>query len=373
MRNQKYLFWAASFVPTLALAGAVGSYLPSHSGRNGIFKWFNVDGAEHTIAYGAGEEAIVGVYETEASSGVCNQQVEHGFITLDAGKHIRALDFPGATSTEATAINEDGIIAGIYSSDCDTTDQGFLYRKGKFSTLALPATAPFHAMTLTVTYPDIRAISEEKDIAGGFTAAAGGDYGFLLTEEKKFVVLEVCDEASIASSAEGCLPASTDGWGLNSARTVVGHYEDNVFNVCVIDDGVLECSNHHHGFIWKKSSGFTSLSCDGDTTSDTDANAISDKGVIVGRCDSKAFVLVPPYRNSDWTTFSISDPAMNEFRCPEGLELNKTIAYGISDEGKIVGNYTCENPNPTITSLTHPDQSFAFAVNLGNLIHREHD
>jgi hypothetical protein len=369
MRSYKKQFaWAVCLIPAVSLATAGAAYLASHSGHNGIFEWFNVDDAEHTIAYGAGEEAIVGVYETQASTGPCNQQVEHGFITYDEGKHIRALDFPGATSTEATAINEDGVIAGIYSPDCDTTDRGFLYKKGKFSSLTLPSTTPFHNTTLTVTFPDIRGISEDRDIVGGFTEARGGDYGFVLTEDKKFVVLDACDQASIAASAAGCLPASTDGWGINDHRTVVGHYEDNVFNVCVPDDGVFDCSNHHHGFIWKKSAGYKSLSCDGDTSSDTDANGINDKGVIVGRCDSKAFVLFPPYGDSDWTTFSISDPATNEFRCPVGLELNKTVAFGINNEGTIVGNYTCENPDST-TSTTF-DQSFAFEVDLKSLVHR---
>lgn len=130
------------------------------------------------------------------------------------------------------------------------------------------------------------------------------------------------------------------------------------------------------GFIWKQSSGFRSLSCRGDTTSDTDANGISDQGIIVGRCDSKAFVLLPPYRNTDWITFSVGDPAMGAFRCPAGLELNKTVAYGINDEGRVVGNYTCENPTPppataTRAAATHPDQSFAFAVNLEDLISGE--
>src|ERR1700730_6279818 len=150
--NMKYKFkryvWAVSLVlalPLLALAALVNS----SSGKNGKFDWFTVGTQtgniyEHTIAYGINDdEATVGTYEL--SSGA-----EHGFVTKDKGKHIYAINYPGACATDVGAINDEGVIAGTFekrTGPCpfggNFDDFGFTYKDGKFKNLNVPKTAKF--------------------------------------------------------------------------------------------------------------------------------------------------------------------------------------------------------------------------------------
>jgi hypothetical protein len=400
--NMKYEFkryvWAASLVlglPLLALAAL--TTVPSDFGTNGKFDWFTVGtktgtDIEHTIAYGINDDGVaVGTYEEEI---IVNGASEHGFVTKDKGKHIRTINYPGACDTDAGAINDEGVIAGTFEQHtgapgpCDgpSDDLAFKYEDGKFKKLDVPTTAKFKTTkticdadggtydaakktcAVSVSGLDVRGISDDNDVVGGFTvnnAPGPGDLGFTFSEGK-LRVLEVCNEAAISSTPEGCSPGTTDGWGVNDHYAVVGHYEDhNVNNLfCEFDpeDGTV-CEPHHHGFIWTKKGeegSFKKLYCDGDVNSNTDVNGFNNKGVAVGRCDSVAFVLFPPYGNSDWHTFTIPDPASGKFRCPTGSELNKTIAWGISNEDKIVGQYVCEGGGT--------DKSYSFEVKVRDVV-----
>jgi hypothetical protein len=393
---RRYMF-AVSVVSALPLL-ALAAVLVSSSGDNGKFDWFTVgtqtgNDIEHTIAYGVNDDGVtVGTYEDAV---IVNGASEHGFVTKDEGEHIRAINYPGACDTDVNAINDEGVIAGTFEQHtggpgpCDgpSDDFAFKYADGKFKKVNIPTTAKFKTTSaicsddggtydpakktcvVTVNGLDVRGISYDEDIVGGFTvnsAPGAGDLGFTFSEGK-LRVLEVCNETAISSLPEGCTDGTTDGWGVNDHYVVVGHYEDNNGTVCLFDpeDGTV-CEPHHHGFIWKKTDeergAFTKLYCDGDVFSNTDANGINDEGVIVGRCDSAAFVLLPPYGNSDWHTFTIPDPTGGQFRCPTGMELNKTIAWGISNENKIVGSYACESPT------SNSEKEYSFTVKLKDVV-----
>ena len=371
----KRYVWAVSLVLALPLL-ALAAFVTSSSGDNGKFDWFTVGTKlgtviEHTIAYGINDDGVA-VGTSELNTGA-----EHGFVTKDDGEHISAIDVPNACATEATAINDEGVIGGIYEKGTACVDTLFLKKGNNFNTITLPTTAAFKSTravctgtfnaltgkcTVTVNSPDLRGISDEEDVVGGF----GGDYGFVIADGK-FRVLEVCTETAISGLREGCAPGTTDAWGINDEYVVVGHYEDNVVNgFCELDDGVLECGGFHHGFIWTKKGeegSFKKLYCDGDRFSNTDANAISEEGVIAGRCNSNAFVLFPPYRDSDWHQFSIPEPGAGQFRCPSGMELNKTIAWGISED-KIAGSYTCEKPLGGVNE----EKSYSFTVKIKDVL-----
>ena len=73
---------------------------------------------------------IVGSYFDASSN-------EHGFI-FHAGKFTR-VDFPGATSTEATGLNDIGDIVGIYQVPGPLNLHGFVRHNGVFTTLDDPA------------------------------------------------------------------------------------------------------------------------------------------------------------------------------------------------------------------------------------------
>lgn len=357
MRHQlKHCVWVTGLLLALPLLALADPTTPSSSGTNGKFRWFNVTDAETTIAGGINKRGvIVGTY-TKGPSLCVEDSLEHGFSTGDNGKSIRTIEFPGATATEGFGINDGGVIAGIYEQ-CNNgaIDHGFLYEDGEFETLALPP--------IVGDSPDIRGVNNQEDVVGGYGGTP--EYGFVFTEHGEFTQLEACDDPNINSLPELCKHGTTDGWGINDKRAAVGHYEDNT----VVCDPEGDCENTHHGFMWTQGKGFKALYCDGDPASGTDANGINNQGVIVGRCDTSAFVLLPPYRAldcdaakpraCDWKKFAIPEPASGKFRCPTGLELNKTVAWGISNAGRIVGSYTCVHP----TNDPGPDQTFAFVVN----------
>ena len=393
--NMKYqfkrYFWVVSLVLALPLL-ALAAFLTSSLGDNGKFDWFTVGTKtgtviEHTIAYGVNEDGVaVGTYEESANT----LNNEHGFVTKDEGEHIRALNYPGACATDVGAINNPGVIAGTFEQwtgpgPCQGNmidDFAFKYEDGKFKKLNIPTTAKFKTTldictadggvydpakktcTVSVSGLDVRGISDDEDVVGGFSSNNGSDLGFTFSEGK-LRVLEACNETAISSTPEGCNPGFTDGWGVNDYYVVVGHYEDKK-PFCEVDpeDGTV-CETHHHGFIWTKKGeegGFKKLYCDGDPASNTDANGITDDGVIVGRCDSAAFVLFPPYGNSDWHTFTVPDPpAAGQFSCPTGSVVSKTIAWGISNERKIVGQYFCDGSTG--------DKSYSFEVKVSDVVH----
>src|SRR5260370_24905737 len=70
-----------------------------------------------------------------------------------------ALDFPGATSTQAWGINLSGDIIGFYVS-ADKATHGFLKSRGEFSSIAFPG----------ASYTDATGISPRGAIIGDYAA-----------------------------------------------------------------------------------------------------------------------------------------------------------------------------------------------------------
>jgi probable HAF family extracellular repeat protein len=86
-------------------------------------------GPDQTHPFGINDSGvIVGSYTDASGAG-------HGFV-YDRGK-FTTLDFPGSASTSATAINNSGTIVGYYAGALGLA-HGFRYQNGKFTEIDAP-------------------------------------------------------------------------------------------------------------------------------------------------------------------------------------------------------------------------------------------
>jgi uncharacterized membrane protein len=184
----------------------------------------------------------------------------HGFL-LSNGT-LTTLDFPGASDTLATGINESGTVAGFWdivdSSGNLIADHGFTWKDGQFSQVDFPGAADtavfginargdlvggwdtgitsplehgfvisqqgptsFDVPGATITQADD--INASGGIAGVYIDATGNQHGFLLDGTK----LTTIDFPGAAVSSV---------WGINSAGQMVGNYR-------------LQPSGAPHGFL----------------------------------------------------------------------------------------------------------------------------
>jgi uncharacterized membrane protein len=157
--------------------GTIHGFLRSHHG-----KWTSLDvpGAEGgTFAQGINDQGeIVGV-----AGGFVDPNIgtNHGFLFRPG--HDRApgsylpIDFPGADSTYAIGINDDGDVVGFYYLRSEKTFHGFLQHEGDFTTVDVPGT---QGIVVLGTNP--RSINSRGEIAGQFWTDDGGYHGFLLSK-----------------------------------------------------------------------------------------------------------------------------------------------------------------------------------------------
>ena len=91
---------------------------------------------------------------------------------LADGPTFTALDFPGASSTQAWGINPGGDIIGFYVS-ADKATHGFLKSRGEFSSIDFPGAA----------YTEVNGISPRGDVIGDYAATltgSGPHHGFVV-------------------------------------------------------------------------------------------------------------------------------------------------------------------------------------------------
>src|SRR5579864_1371941 len=89
-----------------------------------------------------------------------------------------AIDFPGATTTQAWGINASGDIIGNYAS-ADKATHGFLRSRGEFSSIDFPG----------ASYTKVNGISPSGDIIGDYAATltgSGPHHGFVLRRDGTF-------------------------------------------------------------------------------------------------------------------------------------------------------------------------------------------
>jgi uncharacterized membrane protein len=218
---------------------------------------------------------------TIAQDATVNAPVTYGF---------KAINFPGATGTDAYAINSNGKVVGFYTgAGCSQSSCGFTELKGKFTTIECSLE----------NATDLFDISNKGEIVGAYSYF-GGVNGF------------------IWEGNSSCFPLSdspanlTEAWGVNDGGTVVGFFED--------------AAGNFQGFEYTKGK-YTTIACPNWT--DTRALGINDAGLIVG---DNANSTSGPYNG-----FLYKSGKCIAVNFPKAAS---TSAKGINKSGQISGWYT---------------------------------
>jgi uncharacterized membrane protein len=159
-----------------------------------------VPGAVQSVATGinpSGTE-IVGCYEDRDGN-------YGGFLYAYNGGVYTNIDYPGGTYTEPWAINDGGLIVGVYIDPNGGTYHGFLYDKGTFTAINVP-NAPY---TLT------HGINSSGSIVGTYLDGdEKGIHGFLYNN----------GSYSTFDFPTALLTVAT---GINDAGAIAGYYLDH--------------------------------------------------------------------------------------------------------------------------------------------------
>jgi len=143
----------------IALSFLLGGMTSKAVGQSPTFATIDYPGATTTSAYAVNSRGDIAGSYTAAN-------VLHGF--LFSASQFTTIDFPGAASTEVYAINTRGDLGGVYVISGVT--HGFLLTGGKFTTIDFPSS----------TTTEVNAISPQGDIAGDYVLA-GVRHGFLMS------------------------------------------------------------------------------------------------------------------------------------------------------------------------------------------------
>jgi hypothetical protein len=194
-----------------------------------------------------------------------------------------AIEFPGASSTLAWAINKGGDIVGGYT--ISGVNHGFKLSGGQFSTIDYPGA------TSTEAY----GINNRGDISGRYQNADGVFHGFLRSGDR-FTAIDFPNAAS------------TQGWGVGPSGDVVGTYTSG---------GVI------HGF---KLSGNQYVTIDPPGATVSTATGINAEGEVSGICTVSGIT----------HGFVLSDGEFTLIDVPGSSYTNATALTG---HGEIIGRY----------------------------------
>jgi hypothetical protein len=201
--------------------------------QNGAVTNVLIPSSIQTIVHGIENNGrIVGAYFKADNAG------SHGFLYFHGD--VTTIDYPGATSTTARAINNPQTVVGDFK-DANGV-HGFSYREGTFTQIDVPGAV--------ATQPT--AINNPEDIVGYYIDTAGFKHGFLLSRSGTMQTIDVpftgaTDTLVTGINAPGILVGSyIDGSGTHgfvdvkgvfvsfdapdtppAIGTLVGHINDN--------------------------------------------------------------------------------------------------------------------------------------------------
>lgn len=259
----------------------------------------------------------------------------HGVGPAQADYFYTTLDVPGASSSEASGINNAGqIVGGFVTGSRFGPSHGFLLSGGGYTQLDIPG-------TVSGTSPS--GINAYGQVVGTYGGLLG--YGFLLSGGN-YTLLNV--PASFGLAVKG-----TQGYGLNDSGQIVGGYTSLDFNhslisgsfllsqgnytqLNLINNGSASSINNAGQIVLSNGtqsgvlSGnmLTAISVPGSAR--TEASGINNLGQIVGIRNDTAM-------GSPDHGFVYHDGMYTTFDVPGALN---TDPFGINDLGQIVGSYT---------------------------------
>lgn len=230
----------------------------------------------------------------------------HGFLKRAGGRFV-TIDFPGATDTNASGINDDGVIVGTYF-DHAGFQHGFMLRAGQFTTLDVPGAAQLTDVAFEYGFGLGTAafrINNEGTVVGQYADAQGYSHGFEYHDGSYRTV-------DVPAASHG-LGLGTQPLGIGNNGVITGGYFTDAPTPahCFIVDGEqittldfpgaagffgTQCngSNTHgvivgpwsdakdrlHGFVWRAGL-FTRI--DFPFARESEADGINDLGVIIGQ------------------------------------------------------------------------------------------
>lgn len=201
------------------------------------------------------------------------------------------LDVPGAYQTEATAINDAGLVAGYY---VDSAGQhGFIYDAGSYTTLD-----PTNGASTVVT-----GINNAGEVVGYYRDATGV-HGFTF-EGGGYQLINASDSLHFGVYSTQITAVDGDG-------DVGGYYQD---------------ATGEHGFVIDQASGVVTPLDEPQGAGQTYVTALTDSGEVVGYYnDSTGETHGFIYQNGGYQTL---DPPGSDY----------TAATGVNAAGDVVGNY----------------------------------
>lgn len=238
-----------------------------------------------------------------------------------------AINFPGASATLGTAINNAGESLGYYTGGgCSQTDCGYSDVKATFTSIECALENE------TRTYD----INNKNEIVGTYTFF-GGVHGFILQ-----------GNASCFDVVDPLGEAYTDARGINDSGYIVGFYIDS--------------ANNAQGFLYNGSKEtYTTISCPGFTN--TLAYGINNAGMIVGGVGSSD--------TGPFTAFEYSSGKCSTFNFPKAIS---TTAIGVNKSGQISGEYTdSSGVNHGFLRTGNAIQTIDYPASTGTLGYRLND
>jgi hypothetical protein len=203
------------------------SSMNTASMANNNFGFWERNGKFHTADFPTGTPAsppvdqLLGVNDGNVAVGFWTDASgnNHGYtVNTNDGRYSSVTD-PKAPSASlsATAINNDGDIAGFYANPATGNTDGFLKMGGKFIDLAAPGASSTMAL----------GVNDHNEVVGTYTVGTGSSavmHGFTWTQKSGFATVD--DPHGMGTTTIN---------GVNDAGDLVGFYVDATGNT----DGLL--------------------------------------------------------------------------------------------------------------------------------------
>jgi len=191
---------------------------------NDNFGFWEKNGKFHNANFPTGDagsppvDQLLGVNDGNVAVGFWTDAAgnNHGYtVNLNKDKFSSVTD-PNAPSAslQATAINNYGQIAGVYTNPGTGVTDGFLKTGGKFTDLAVPGATATMAL----------GVNDHDEVVGVYMVAGGDLHGFTWTARGGFKTID-------DPQGQGMTTIN----GVNDAGDLVGFYVDSVGNT----DGML--------------------------------------------------------------------------------------------------------------------------------------
>jgi len=274
-------------VIVLPAATSLGQSNPVNPPFSITFQSFDYPGASTTTASGINNgNIIVGDY-TDSSGKM------HGYLRNFSGGYM-TVDYPGAASTSLWAVNDNNHAVGYYTDSAGNFHGFFFALPGSFTPIDYPGSV------FTIAY----GINNSDQIVGTWADSAGNQSGFFLVNGTSFSSLSYPGAAATVAS------------GINSSGVICGEY---------FDSGGLA-----HGFGLTRAQNGTYTTVDVPGAAQSGLDKLNDKLQVGGyTADS----------NGNLSGMA-GVPLNHQFVAVNYPTSTATIVRGINNQPVIVGHYT---------------------------------